>query len=166
MLGCGLGVAVSRFFELSLPLLFIPDTLAPFCGLPSPLTTHPVPEQEEPAAAGASDGGAAPAAPAEGAAAAPANTRLHAQLALIDAEAPAAPDEGDSDALTSLLGRLDLVLTWLWRVHGVDYYGGRWVIMAACVLVHALHACAVCKCIVVCFSCCSWPCECHLPPVC
>ncbi len=32
--------------------------------------------------------------------------------------------------MAAALGQLDLVLTWLWRVHGVDYYGGMEVVDA------------------------------------
>jgi hypothetical protein len=49
-----------------------------------------------------------------------------ARLSAIDEGAAAAPEDSDSEGLAQLLGRLDLVLTWLWRVHGVDYYSGRW----------------------------------------
>jgi hypothetical protein len=50
------------------------------------------------------------------------NKRLAAMLAAIDAdEVPV----GDEAAVEYALGQLDLALTWLWRVHGVDYYAGR-----------------------------------------
>jgi hypothetical protein len=68
------------------------------------------------------DGGDAPA----GGAPQTQSGRLTARLAAIDEDGSiAAPDDGDADGAAQLLGRLDQVLTWLWRVHGVDYYGGR-----------------------------------------
>ncbi|KAF6250875.1 hypothetical protein COO60DRAFT_1629284 [Scenedesmus sp. NREL 46B-D3] len=38
--------------------------------------------------------------------------------------------EGE-DALLERLGQLDLLLTWLWKVHGLDYYGGRELLLEA-----------------------------------
>jgi hypothetical protein len=34
-------------------------------------------------------------------------------------------DAAGPSALAQALGSLDQALSWLWRVHGVDYYGGR-----------------------------------------
>lgn len=82
-----------------------------------------------PAAEGEAAAGDGADAPADGAAPGAHSARLTALLAAIEEEGggavPPAPDAGDADALAALLGRLDLVLTWLWRVHGVDYYSGR-----------------------------------------
>ncbi|KAI8470777.1 MAG: hypothetical protein J3K34DRAFT_508811 [Monoraphidium minutum] len=95
--------------------------------VPTPMDADKADEPAAPdaaaAAAAASDGGAAPDGAA--AAAAPASAALEARLAAVDAAAPPAPEEGDAEGLDGLLGRLDVLLTWLWRVHGVDYYGGR-----------------------------------------
>lgn len=37
----------------------------------------------------------------------------------------------DEESLLSRLGQLDLLLTWLWRVHGIDYYGGKELLLEA-----------------------------------
>ena len=66
---------------------------------------------------GGGSGGWGELTPAEQAAAA----ALAAGLAAIDAEEVSC--EGEA-GLAARLGELDQVLTWLWRVHGVDYYGG------------------------------------------
>jgi hypothetical protein len=47
---------------------------------------------------------------------------LRGVLDAIDAEEVSCEGE---QALQECLGQLDLLLTWLWRVHGIDYYGGR-----------------------------------------
>lgn len=84
--------------------------------VPAAMDTEKGEDQKEAAAAAplAAAGGAATLSP-----------KLGALLTAIDESAPAAPEDGDNDGLLQLLGRLDLVLTWLWRVHGVDYYAGR-----------------------------------------
>ena len=87
-----------------------------------------------PAAAAAGDGAAAPAAPPAAAAAAAGaedgetkepekeDAYLLAALAVVCGE----EIKIDSDEeLETRLGQLDVALTWLWRVHGVDFYGGR-----------------------------------------
>lgn len=55
------------------------------------------------------------------AAATTSSSKLQLQLKAVDEEDVAVADDGD---LTSRIGQLDVALTWLWRVHGVDYYGG------------------------------------------
>lgn len=50
---------------------------------------------------------------------------LTAVLAALASDPPVPPPSGDEAGLSSLLGRLDLLLSWLWAVHGVDYYAGR-----------------------------------------
>lgn len=47
---------------------------------------------------------------------------LAAVLAAVDAEEVSCEDDA---ALLDRLGQLDLLLTWLWRVHGIDYYAGK-----------------------------------------
>lgn len=37
----------------------------------------------------------------------------------------------DDESLQHRLGQLDLLLTWLWRVHGIDYYGGKELLLEA-----------------------------------
>lgn len=49
---------------------------------------------------------------------------LRAVLASIDAEEVNCDEDSD---LLDRLGQLDLLLTWLWRVHGIDYYAGPFV---------------------------------------
>eukprot|EP00878_Enallax_costatus_P003885 GHUV01004105.1.p1 GENE.GHUV01004105.1~~GHUV01004105.1.p1 ORF type:complete len:477 (+),score=158.20 GHUV01004105.1:186-1616(+) len=46
----------------------------------------------------------------------------------IDSEEVAVDDE---ESLISRLGQLDMLLTWLWRVHGIDYYGGKELLLEA-----------------------------------
>lgn len=53
---------------------------------------------------------------------------LKAVLAEIDSEDVAVDDE---ESLMSRLGHLDMLLTWLWRVHGIDYYGGKELLVEA-----------------------------------
>lgn len=43
-------------------------------------------------------------------------------LADIEAEEVSVDSE---ETLLERLGALDLLLTWLWKVHGIDYYGGK-----------------------------------------
>jgi hypothetical protein len=49
---------------------------------------------------------------------------------LSELEGDAGSVEGE-EALQERLGQLDLLLTWLWKVHGVDYYGGRELLLEA-----------------------------------
>ncbi|WIA09843.1 hypothetical protein OEZ85_010057 [Tetradesmus obliquus] len=86
-----------------------------------------------PAAAGAGEGEAGEAAAdGKGAAAAASGAEPDAALAavLAEAEGEVGPPEGE-EALQERLGQLDLLLTWLWRVHGLDYYGGRELLLEA-----------------------------------
>lgn len=53
---------------------------------------------------------------------------LRAVLAAADAEEVSCEEDS---ALLDRLGQLDLLLTWLWRVHGIDYYGGRELLLEA-----------------------------------
>lgn len=53
---------------------------------------------------------------------------MKAVLAEIETEVVSTDDE---DSLLSRLGQLDLLLTWLWRVHGIDYYGGKELLLEA-----------------------------------
>lgn len=68
----------------------------------------------------------------KGAAAAASGAEPDAALAavLAEAEGEVGPPEGE-EALQERLGQLDLLLTWLWRVHGLDYYGGRELLLEA-----------------------------------
>ena len=68
--------------------------------------------------------------PAEGdaAAAKAAEAAFKAVLAEIEGEQVNVEEE---EALLAKLGQLDLLLTWLWRVHGIDYYGGRELLLEA-----------------------------------
>jgi hypothetical protein len=49
---------------------------------------------------------------------------------LAELEGEAVAVEGE-EALQERLGQLDLALTWLWKVHGLDYYGGRELLLEA-----------------------------------
>jgi hypothetical protein len=53
---------------------------------------------------------------------------LHAVHAAVDAEEVSCEDDA---ALLDRLGQLDLLLTWLWRVHGLDYYAGKELLLEA-----------------------------------
>jgi hypothetical protein len=53
---------------------------------------------------------------------------LRAVLAAADAEEVSCEEDS---ALLDRLGQLDLLLTWLWRVHGIDYYGGKELLLEA-----------------------------------
>jgi hypothetical protein len=53
---------------------------------------------------------------------------LRAVLAAAGAEEVSCEEDS---ALLDRLGQLDLLLTWLWRVHGIDYYGGRELLLEA-----------------------------------
>jgi hypothetical protein len=57
-----------------------------------------------------------------------AETSFKAALAEIEAEEVVLDDEA---AFLDRLGQLDLLLTWLWTVHGIDYYGGRELLLEA-----------------------------------
>lgn len=54
---------------------------------------------------------------------------LRAVLSHVDAEGVNCDE--DEAALLERLGQLDLLLTWLWRVHGIDYYAGKELLLAA-----------------------------------
>jgi hypothetical protein len=53
---------------------------------------------------------------------------LRAVQAAIDGEEVSCDDD---EALLHRVGQLDLLLTWLWRVHGIDYYGGKELLLEA-----------------------------------
>jgi hypothetical protein len=53
---------------------------------------------------------------------------LRAVMAAIDSEEVSC---GNDDTLLHRVGQLDLLLTWLWRVHGIDYYGGKELLLEA-----------------------------------
>ncbi|KAF8055817.1 hypothetical protein HT031_006592 [Scenedesmus sp. PABB004] len=57
-----------------------------------------------------------------------ADAALAAVLAEVEGEEVSCEGE---DALAERLAALDLLLVWLWRVHGVDYYGGRELLQEA-----------------------------------
>jgi hypothetical protein len=65
---------------------------------------------------------------AAGAAGPEPDAALKALLSELEGEAVAVEGE---EALLERLGQLDLLLTWLWRVHGLDYYGGRELLLEA-----------------------------------
>jgi hypothetical protein len=72
-----------------------------------------------------------PCAEGEAAAGAPGAEPAAALKALLsELEGEAVPVEGE-EALLERLGQLDLLLTWLWKVHGLDYYGGRELLLEA-----------------------------------
>lgn len=53
---------------------------------------------------------------------------LRAVQAAVDGEEVSCDDDA---ALLDRVGQLDLLLTWLWRVHGIDYYGGKELLLEA-----------------------------------
>lgn len=53
---------------------------------------------------------------------------LAAVLAAVEAEEVSCEEDA---ALLDRLGQLDLLLTWLWRVHGIDYYAGKELLQEA-----------------------------------
>lgn len=57
-----------------------------------------------------------------------ADDSLQAVLKEIEGEEVIVADE---DSLLLRLNQLDLLLTWLWRVHGIDYYGGKELLLEA-----------------------------------
>eukprot|EP00879_Flechtneria_rotunda_P006667 GHRR01007007.1.p1 GENE.GHRR01007007.1~~GHRR01007007.1.p1 ORF type:complete len:333 (+),score=154.33 GHRR01007007.1:449-1447(+) len=69
----------------------------------------------------AADGATAAEASADGAEA-QAEAPFRTMLSEVESEQVLVDEE---DALQDKLGHLDLLLTWLWRVHGIDYYGGK-----------------------------------------
>jgi hypothetical protein len=67
---------------------------------------------------------------ADGEAAAGAEPESALTALLSELAGEAVPVEGE-EALLERLGQLDLLLTWLWKVHGLDYYGGRELLLEA-----------------------------------
>ena len=89
-------------------------------------TDDKAPAEEEPAAATAT--AAAAAAAAAIAEQAPASVAAAVVVVAVQEKEPSEASEAvavvDEGNLSESLGRLDLLLTYLWRVHGIDYYAG------------------------------------------
>lgn len=110
-----------------LNLLTVYPLLAYHC-CAAALLLPPEGQGEDAAKPDAATGDADNAAANTGSGAADSEVVLRAVLASIDAEVVSC----DEDAvLLERLGQLDQLLTWLWRVHGIDFYAGKELLLEA-----------------------------------